>query len=82
MNQIDFNQMELLVGGRKETDEMGCAGVILMGAVLAVATLGWGLFVMGWDLEFVHLNQENSYEEANSISDLPPLFINSTKFFA
>lgn len=47
MNQIDFNQMELLVGGRVETDEMGCTGVILVGAVLSVATLGWGLFVMG-----------------------------------
>lgn len=47
MNQISFNQMELIVGGREETDEMGCTGVILMGAVISVVTLGWGLFVMG-----------------------------------
>ena len=47
MKEIDLNQMQLLFGGREETDAIGCTGVILMGAVLSVATLGWGLFVMG-----------------------------------
>lgn len=47
MRQIDLNHMEMLVGGREETDAVGCAGVILMGAVLTVVTVGWGLFVMG-----------------------------------
>lgn len=50
MNKIDLNQMELLVGGQQETDELGCTGVILIGAALSVATLGWGLFVMGMGL--------------------------------
>jgi len=50
MNQISLNKMELFVGGREETDAMGCTGVILLGAVLTVASLGWGIFLMGMGL--------------------------------
>lgn len=50
MTEIDINRMELLIGGQSETDKLGCDGVILMGAVISVVTLGWGLFVMGMGL--------------------------------